>query len=89
MTRLPGDARLAPADAADLLGRRFVEVVTLPDAVQRETPLTLSAAGVTGGAVYDALVALAALAAQIPLATRDRRARPTYEALGVRIVSAP
>jgi len=38
-----------------------------------------------GGAVYDALVAAAALEHQLPLATRDRRAIETYRALGVEL----
>ena len=37
---------------------------------------------ITGGAVYDALVAMTAMVAGATLATRDRRAVRTYEALG-------
>ncbi|HUZ54619.1 MAG TPA: PIN domain-containing protein [Streptosporangiaceae bacterium] len=68
LTRLPGDARLAPADAAR----------TLPD--------TLSRLGIAGGAVYDALVALAAQEHGAALATRDARARGTYDAVGVKVI---
>lgn len=39
-----------------------------------------------GGAVYDALVGLAAKSASIALATRDLRAAATYSALGVEIL---
>ena len=38
---------------------------------------------VAGGAIYDALVGLAARTAKRPLLTRDQRALSTYQALGV------
>jgi predicted nucleic acid-binding protein len=38
---------------------------------------------IAGGAVYDALVGSAAVAHQLALVTRDRRALPTYRALEV------
>jgi hypothetical protein len=42
--------------------------------------------GVAGGAVYDAMVALAAVEHGTDLATRDARARATYESDGDRMV---
>jgi hypothetical protein len=47
---------------------------------------TLSRLGIAGGAVYDALVALAAHENGTPLATRDARARGTYDAVGVAVI---
>ena len=44
--------------------------------------------GISGGAVYDALVGLAAAEHGSVLATRDARARSTYEAVGARVVVA-
>ena len=44
----------------------------------------LADAGVAGGAVYDALVALAVREADAELLTRDARAAATYAALRVR-----
>ena len=41
--------------------------------------------GVAGGAVYDALVGQAALAHDLPLATRDHRAIALCRALGVTV----
>ena len=49
-------------------------------------PDTLSRLGIAGGAVYDALVALAAKGARGSLATRDARARGTYDAAGVAVI---
>jgi len=39
--------------------------------------------GIAGGSVYDALVGATARAHGLTLISRDRRARLTYEALGV------
>jgi toxin FitB len=86
LTRLPGDARLAPADAAALLDARFSSPQVLGSSQARRLPDTLSRLGIAGGAVYDALVALAAKEHGTPLATRDSRARGTYEAVGVPVI---
>ncbi len=40
-------------------------------------------AGLAGGALYDGLVGAAARQHKLPLITCDRRAEPTYRALGV------
>jgi len=86
LTRLPGDARLAPADAAQLLTARFPSPLVLSGSRARKLPGTLSRLGIAGGAVYDALVALAAKEHGAALATRDARARGTYEAVGVKVI---
>lgn len=88
LTRLPGDLRLAPADAARLLADRFVEPFLLGADTARGLPAVLSRHGIAGGAVYDALVALAALEHGAVLATRDARARATYETVGARVIVA-
>ena len=86
LTRLPGDARLAPADAARLLDARFSAPLVLSVPRARKLPGTLSRLGIAGGAVYDALVALAAKEHGVALATRDARARGTYDAVGVTVI---
>lgn len=86
LTRLPGDARLVPADAATLLKSRFSSPLVLAAVQIRKLPDTLSRLGIAGGAVYDALVALAAREHGAALATRDSRARGTYDAVGVQVV---
>lgn len=87
LTRLPGDARLAPADAARLLNARFSAPLVLSVSGSRELPDTLSRLGIAGGAVYDALVALAAQEHGVALATRDARARGTYDAIGIKVIA--
>jgi predicted nucleic acid-binding protein len=86
LTRLPGDARLSASDAARLLDARFTTPLTLSGQAAREVHATLSGLGVAGGAVYDGLVALAAKEHGMALATRDARARGTYDAVGVNVI---
>ena len=88
LTRLPGDIRMAPADAARLLNDRFSLPLLLGAQTTRHLPEVLSRMGIAGGAVYDALVALAAVEHRVDLATRDARARDTYEMVGARVVIA-
>lgn len=88
LTRLPGDLRMAPTDAARLLGERFASPLLIGSAVAKRLPHVLSRLGIAGGAVYDALVALAAVEHAADLATRDARARSTYEAVGARVLVA-
>lgn len=86
LTRLPAGLRHTPSDAARLIGARFGPPFTLvPDTAAR-LPEILAELGVVGGAVYDAMVALAALEHDAELATRDARARRTYEAIGARVI---
>jgi predicted nucleic acid-binding protein len=86
LTRLPGDARLAPTDAARLVNARFSPPLLLSNPRSRKLPDTLSRLGIAGGAVYDALVALAAKEHKVALATRDARAQGTYDAIGVKVI---
>lgn len=88
LTRLPGDLRLAPADAVRLLDERFSEPLVLGPETAGRLPDVLSRKGIAGGAVYDALVALAAAEHGSDLATRDARARTTYETVGVHVIVA-
>jgi toxin FitB len=85
LTRLPADARLAPAQAVELIDANFELPVLVPSSVAVDVHGVLAPLGIAGGAVYDALVALAAREADLPLATRDRRAAATYAALQVRV----
>ena len=88
LTRLPGDLRMAPSDAARLLRERFAPPLVLSAKSARRLPELLSRHEIAGGASYDALVALAALEHDAELATRDARAKDTYERVGVRVVVA-
>ncbi|WP_435748585.1 PIN domain-containing protein [Microbacterium sp. PMB16] len=83
LTRLPGDARLSPELAAQVIARAFPASVSLPAGEALSAVSTFADTGIAGGAVYDGLVALAARAAATPLLSCDRRAIPTYSALKV------
>jgi len=88
LTRLPGDLRLSPGDAAWLLRERFGVPFVLRAQTARRIPEVLGELGIAGGAVYDAIVALAAVEHGADLATRDVRAKATYELVGARVVVA-
>ncbi|HEU4868929.1 MAG TPA: PIN domain-containing protein [Actinomycetota bacterium] len=86
MTRLPGDARFKPEDAALLIRSRFAPCLVADNPTLTNLPDILAPLGIAGGAVYDALVGLAARDNGVQLATRDARALPTYERLGISVV---
>lgn len=83
LTRLPAPHRVAGKDAAAAVGALPWSAVTLPARNQIRVIALIGAAGVTGGAAYDALVAATAVHHELVLLTRDRRARTTYELVGV------
>jgi len=82
LTRMPGPLAIDAPSAARLIGRVFPAVARL-DADPAELVARLGTIGITGGAVYDALVGEAARTNGLRLLTRDQRARRTYDLLGV------
>lgn len=84
LTRLPPPHR-APADLVQaFLASRFREApLGLPPRGHLRLVELASREGITGGAIYDALVAATALHAGARLVTRDRRARAIYERVRV------
>jgi hypothetical protein len=84
LTRLPGGLAVPAAAAADVLEARFGDApLRLGARERRRVVRTLADAGVRGGASYDGLVALEALAHDRTLLTLDERAQRTYARLGV------
>lgn len=83
LTRLPAPHRAPAQIVTTFLASTFPgEPLSLPASEQLALLGLLARAGVTGGAVYDALVGATARHADATLLTRDRRAIPTYEAVG-------
>lgn len=80
---MPGDARVSPGDAVLLIDENFGPPLLLSTKATRRAHRELADRGILGGATYDGLVALAAREHGAVLATRDARARGTYETLGV------
>jgi predicted nucleic acid-binding protein len=76
------DPRTVVAYLDQFLERPASPIQLRPDA-HREALEILVDAGRAGGAVYDALIALAARGAGAALVSFDRRAEPTYELCGV------
>ncbi|CAN5609116.1 type II toxin-antitoxin system VapC family toxin [soil metagenome] len=83
LTRLPGDARVAAADAVELIDANFNASLQLGVRASRSAHREFARRGIAGGATYDALVALTAREHGVALATRDARARSTYDAFGI------
>lgn len=83
LTRLPGGLRRSPTDALRLLAGNFPESRFLGEAEAASLGAELVGLGVSGGAIYDALVGAAARQHRLPLVSGDARARPLYDALGL------
>ena len=84
LTRLPPPQRIAPADAEDWLSRRFPKPwLTLSADGYADLVARAPRLGITGGAIYDGIVAETAREANLTLRSFDARARATYRALGV------
>ncbi len=83
LTRLPPPARLSPAVASRVLAANFPSTRFLGQAESAALLERLEVLDISGGSIYDALVGSVAVAARVPLVTRDRRALPTYRMLDV------
>ena len=86
LTRMPGG--VAREVARDALSRRFPpeRVLGLGSMTYDGVVGQAAAFEIDGGSTYDALIGLIALDYGHQLATRDRRAARTYEAVGVDVV---
>jgi predicted nucleic acid-binding protein len=86
LTRLPHPFRVPPQIAAEFLSVAYPSPRLTPDPETiHALPARLAAVGIAGGAVYDALIAVTAAHAGLPLVTLDRRAAETYRRLDVEI----
>jgi predicted nucleic acid-binding protein len=85
LTRLPAPDRRTPPTVARLLAANFPHSRFLGADRSAALLTELHAAGIAGGAVYDALVGATAAEHDLVLATRDRRALDTYRRLDVAV----
>ncbi|MGH7535685.1 MAG: PIN domain-containing protein [Gemmatimonadales bacterium] len=86
LTRMPLPHRLHPGDARTVLDRAFPkDPVVLGARALRALLGRLADASISGGAVYDGLVAGTAEAHGAELVTLDRRAEPVYRTLGANV----
>jgi len=89
LTRLPPPARRRAHEVTAILSHNFPHSRFLSEEATREVTARIDAIGVTGGAVYDALVGYVAVLHGLPLATRDQRAVPIYRALDTTVEVLP
>ncbi len=83
LTRLPPPHRVVPGLAAEFLRQVATDTpLTLPAEEVARLPHLLSDRGISGGAAYDALIAVTALHHGAELVSLDARAAATYRALG-------
>lgn len=76
-------ARVHATTVTRLLTVNFPRSCFLAEGATAELTLQFAEFGISGGAVYDALVAATAAQHQLPLATRYRRALATYRSVDV------
>lgn len=85
LTRLPSPLRRDPRTVNRILSSGFPRSVFLSPERTATLLRELSESGISGGAVYDALVGAAAVEAGLRLLSSDRRAADTYRLLNVDI----
>lgn len=83
LTRLPAPQRFAPDDAAALLVQSGLRALALPPSAYSALLAQVASLGISGGAIYDALIAATVRHNEMTLVSLDQRARATYEAIGV------
>jgi predicted nucleic acid-binding protein len=86
LTRLPPPHRAPPDLVHQFLAEEFpAQWLALRPQGYRALVRDLASAPVVGGAVYDALIAAVAASHKATLATCDRRAKATYDAVGAQV----
>lgn len=88
LTRLPAPFRAPPAIVAEHLARRYPGArLVLPTPARRRLVRRLAELSISGGSVYDALIAATAQQENRPLVSADRRAAATYRTIGAEVHS--
>jgi predicted nucleic acid-binding protein len=86
LSRMPEGSRISPGIVLEALERAFPDRwLQLDAAAAREVLTRAVSAGIRGGALYDALIGATADQYGARLLTADRRARMTYESMGVAV----
>ncbi len=81
LTRMPANQRTSEPDVITYFFDQFTHEISIPPYLNSLEEL--AQCGISGGAIYDGLIALAARNAGVKLLTLDQRAVDTYEAVGV------
>jgi predicted nucleic acid-binding protein len=86
LSRMPEGLRIAPGVVLEAIVRRFPGAWLALDADRARGALERAvAAGLRGGALYDALIAATAAEHGAQLVSADRRARRAYDAVGASV----
>jgi predicted nucleic acid-binding protein len=86
LSRMPEGHRIAPAVVVEALRQGFAARWIALDGTRTRRALDAAvAAGLRGGALYDALIAATAAHHGMVLISADRRARRAYDALGAEV----
>jgi len=85
LTRLPGSGRRPIEVIRTAVSRSFPSTRFLSPKASAALVNEIADLGISGGSIFDALVAAAAREYRLPLATRDVRALATYRAMGVEL----
>ena len=85
LTRLPGADRRPVGIVGTAVERSFPATRSLSPAGAEGLIGEIARRGISGGSIFDALAGATAREHDLVLVTRDTRARPTYEALGVAV----
>lgn len=84
LTRLPPPHRAPAKIVSEFLQARFLEpYLTIPEPAYRDLIHEAARFGMTGGAIYDALIAATARHAEATLLSLDSRAASVYGRLGI------
>jgi len=83
LTRLPGQLSINAPTAREIIDAVFPSICWIGHDAATSLLQRLGVIGVSGGAVYDALIGEAARVNKRRLLTRDLRARRTYDLVGV------
>ncbi len=84
---MPEGRRVSPTLVLEAIERSFPRPWLSLDGDQHHAALRQAiAAGVRGGSLYDALIAVTVSIHGVRLLSADRRAQPTYEAVGADVV---
>jgi predicted nucleic acid-binding protein len=87
LSRMPEGTRVAAAVALDAIERMSSDPWLLLSSVDMRACMRRAiAAGLPGGALYDALIAATAAESGATLLSADLRAQAAYEAMGVEVV---
>jgi hypothetical protein len=84
LTRSPSPFRIDTKTAIAWLNAQFTSEISLPNGSHLETLSRLHDLGISGGAVYDGIIALTAVDHRATLITLDKRASGTYVKCGVK-----